>query len=208
MVGWGAPRRRGDGGGSEQVPPGLAAVGATGPVDVPHPVRLELSPHARLGRRMSALAAIFVLLVFHTAMILVAVVNWNKPPATAPALERGPCDTRLGATLVIYGGIGLCFVYLLFREWLYFARHAALPTLSNLVLLVLFYVCLCTAGGFLLYYTVTLRLSCSAEAPLLYQWAKAACLFFALITVLGLAVPIVRGLARVILAPLALCMIA
>ena len=162
-----------------------------------HPVRMELAPHARLGRRMSAAAAIFVLLIFHVAIVMVGVLNWNTP-----------CDTRLGVMLIVYGGIGLLFVYLLFREWLYYARLSSLPTVTNLLLLIVFYACLCTAGGLLSYYTVTLRASCASSAPLLYRWAQAAVLFFGIIVFLFLTVPVVRGLARVLLAPLALCMIA
>lgn len=175
--------------------------------EVPHPTQLELSPHARLGRRMKLSCAIAVLLVFHTSMILIAILHWNKPAETHPALEHGPCDTRLGASLIAYGIVGLGFVYLLFREWLYFARLSALPILSNLVLLILLCTCHFVAGGFLLYYTVTLRYVCAAQSPLVYRWAMAASLFFALVAFLALAIPLVRGLARVLLAPFALCLI-
>ena len=36
-----------------------------------------------------------------------------------------------------------------FREWLFYARLSSLPSLSNLLLLILFYCMLLTAGGFL-----------------------------------------------------------
>ena len=103
-----------------------------------HPVRMELAPHARLGRRMAASTAIFVLLTFHCSMIAVGVLNMNAN-----------CSEMLWMFLVIYGGVGLLFVYLLFREWLYYARLASLPSLFNLILLIIFYSCLTTAGGFL-----------------------------------------------------------
>ena len=54
----------------------------------------------------------------HTSMILIAILHWNKPAETHPALEHGPCDTRLGASLIAYGIVGLGFVYLLFRDFL------------------------------------------------------------------------------------------
>ncbi len=103
-----------------------------------HPVRMELAPHARLGRRMAASTAIFVLLVFHVSMVTIGALNWNAA-----------CDEQLWLFLVIYGGVGLLFVYLLFREWLYYARLSSLPTLANLILLIVFYALLSTAGGFL-----------------------------------------------------------
>ena len=109
-----------------------------------HPVRMELAPHARLGRRMAASTAIFVLLVFHCSMIAVGVLNMNAD-----------CSENLWLFLVIYGGVGLLFVYLLFREWLYYARLSSLPSLFNLVLLIIFYACLSTAGGFLVVRTRT-----------------------------------------------------
>lgn len=146
---------------------------------------------------MSTVAATFVLLVFHIAMMVVGILNWNTP-----------CDRKLGFVLIVYGGVGLLFVYLLCREWLYYARLSSLPTIINLLLLILFFLCLCIAGGFLTYYTVTLRSSCQASAPLLYRWAQASVLFFAILSLLFLSVPVVRGLARVFLAPFALCIIA
>ena len=162
-----------------------------------HPVRMELAPHLHLGRRLSALAATFVLLVFHSAMLVVGILNWNTP-----------CDMKLGLLLVVYGGVGLLFVYMLFREWLYYARLTSLPTVFNLALLIVFSVVLCTAGAFLTYYTITLRASCQMSAPLLYRWAQAAVLYFVIVSLLFISVPVVRGLARVLLAPCALCIIA
>ena len=44
-------------------------------------------------------------------------------------------------------------------------------------------------------------------APLLYRWCEAAVLFFAVLTALALLVPFVRGLARLLCAPCALCLI-
>ena len=137
-----------------------------------HPVRMELAPHARLGRRMAASTAIFVLLVFHVSMVTIGVLNMNSN-----------CAERLWLFLVIYGGVGLLFVYLLFREWLYYARLSSLPTLANLLLLIIFYALLSTAGGLLTYYTVMTRDSCSTTAPLLYRWCEAAVIFFAILTV-------------------------
>ena len=160
------------------------------------PVRMELAPHARLGRRMSAAAAIFVLLIFHTAMIVTGALNWNAD-----------CEQSLAFMLIIYGCIGLLFIYLLIREWLYFARLSSLPSCTNLILLILFYLCLCAAGAFLAYFTWTLHNACAISAPLLYLWAQAALLFFACITALVLIVPTIRALARILLAPCALCLI-
>ena len=89
-------------------------LGGGGPIDadeatpIMHPVRMELAPHARLGRRMHAATAIFVLLIFHIAMLVVGILNWNTPcDGTNPPL--------LPLFLVIYASIGLLFVYLLFR---------------------------------------------------------------------------------------------
>lgn len=161
-----------------------------------HPVRMELAPHARLGRRTSAASAIFVLLIFHVTMIIVGALNW-----------RNDCEAPLELFLIIYGGVGLTFVYILFREWLFYARLSSLPSLANLILLIVFYCCLSTAGGFLTYYTVLTHTTCGESAPLLYQWCQAAVLFFALITLLFLLVPLVRVLARLVLAPFALCII-
>lgn len=161
-----------------------------------HPVRMELAPHARLGRRMAASTAIFVLLTFHCSMIAVGVLNMNAN-----------CSEMLWMFLVIYGGVGLLFVYLLFREWLYYARLASLPSLFNLILLIIFYSCLTTAGGFLAYYTAITQDSCGTSAPLLYRWCQAAVLFFAILTILALIIPFVRGMARLLCAPCALCLI-
>ena len=158
MVGW-------QSGGGE-------ADGSDESTPIMQPVRMELAPHARLGRRMSASIAIFVLLVFHVSMIVAGILNWDAP-----------CQQRLALFLVVYGGIGLLFVYLLFREWLFYARLSSLPSLANLILLIVFYCCLSTAGGFLTYYTWTLRTTCSSAAPLLYRWAQAAVLFFGIIKV-------------------------
>jgi len=157
---------------------------------------MELAPHARLGRRVAAATAIFVLLVFHTAMIVTGALNWNAD-----------CEQPLSITLIVYGCVGLLFIYLLVREWLYFARLSSLPSCTNLILLIIFYMCLCVAGGFLFYYVYTLHNACALSAPLLYLWAQAAVLFFACITVLVLLVPTIRALARVLLAPCALCLI-
>lgn len=118
-----------------------------------HPVRMELAPHVRLGRRVNASMAIFVLLIFHVSILAVGILNWESA-----------CEGRLALFLIIYGGIGLLFIYLLFREWLYYARLSSLPTMTNLVLLILFYVCLCVAGGFL---TVRAR---SSERPARPAW--------------------------------------
>jgi len=55
--------------------------GGGGPIDpdeatpIMHPVRMELAPHARLGRRMHAATAIFVLLIFHIAMLVVGILT-------------------------------------------------------------------------------------------------------------------------------------
>ena len=65
-----------------------------------HPVRMELAPHARLGRRMHAMTAILVLLVFHVAMLCVGILNWMTPcDGTGPS--------KLALYLIIYAGIGL-----------------------------------------------------------------------------------------------------
>jgi len=117
------------------------------------------------------------------------------------------CKGHLAMFLVIYGGVGLLFVYLLFREWLYYARLSSLPTLSNMLLLVLFYCLLLTAGGFLSFYTWRSHTECHVSAPLLYRWCKAAVLFFAIIVLLFLVVPVVRVATRCLLAPFALCII-
>ena len=45
------------------------------------------------------------------------------------------------------------------------------------------------------------------SAPLLYRWCEAAVLFFAILTGLALLVPLVRGMARLLCAPCALCLI-
>ena len=145
---------------------------------------------------MSAAIAIFVLLIFHVAMVTVGALNWDAP-----------CSENLALFLIIYGGIGLLFVYILFREWLFYARLSSLPTATNLLLLVLFYVCLCAAGGFLTYATVVTRDECNLTAPLLYRWCSAAVLFFGCIVLLFLIVPLTRVLARLMLAPCALCLI-
>ena len=93
---------------------------------------------ARLGRRMAASTAIFTLLVFHVSMVTIGALNYDAD-----------CATHLWLYLVIYGGVGLLFVYLLFREWLYYARLSSLPTLFDLILLIIFYALLSTAGGLL-----------------------------------------------------------
>jgi len=161
-----------------------------------HPVRMELAPHVRLGRRVNASMAIFVLMIFHGSILAVGILNWESA-----------CEGRLALFLIIYGGIGLLFVYLLFREWLYYARLSSLPTMTNLVLLIVFYVCLCVAGGFLTWSTIALEDTCRNTAPLLYRWAYAAMLFFLIIFALALLVPSIRFTARCVLAPVALCMI-
>ena len=161
-----------------------------------HPVRMELAPHARLGRRMNTSIAIFVLLVFHVSMIVVGALNWSAP-----------CEGSLPQFLVFYGVAGLLFVYLLFREWLYYARLSSLPSMTNLVLLILFYVLLCVAGGLLTHSTVLFRDTCRNTAPLLYRWCFAAVLFFCIVTFLILLVPTVRVVSRCLLAPIALCII-
>ena len=104
-----------------------------------HPVRMELAPHARMGRRMSAAIAIFVLLVFHISMISVGALNYDAV-----------CQGRLALYLIIYGAVGLLFVYLLFREWLYYARLSSLPNFTNLALLIVFYIAFCVSGALLL----------------------------------------------------------
>ena len=165
-----------------------------------HPVRMELAPHARLGRRMHAATAIFVLLIFHIAMLVVGILNWNTPcDGTNPPL--------LPLFLVIYASIGLLFVYLLFREWLHYARLSSLPSYTNLFLLIVFFLLLSVAGSFLIYETVKTRYSCSETAPLLYRWSVAAAFFFAIFATLFLSVPLVRLLSRCLCAPIALCMI-
>ena len=97
---------------------------------------------------MAASTAIFVLLVFHVSVIVMGVLNWDSD-----------CGEALWIYLVAYGAVGLLFIYLLFREWLYYARPSSLPTLFNLILLIIFYALLSTAGGFL-----TVR----APAPLFF----------------------------------------
>ena len=119
-----------------------------------HPVRMELAPHARLGRRMAASTAIFVLLVFHVSMIVIGTLNMDAD-----------CGELLWLYLVIYGGVGLLFVYLLFREWLYYARLSSLPNLMNLVLLIVFYACLTTSGGFLAVRRAAAAAAARAPAP-------------------------------------------
>ena len=181
-------------------------LGGGGPIDadeatpIMHPVRMELAPHARLGRRMHAATAIFVLLIFHIAMLVVGILNWNTPcDGTNPPL--------LPLFLVIYASIGLLFVYLLFREWLHYARLSSLPSYTNLFLLIVFFLLLSVAGSFLIYETVKTRYSCSETAPLLYRWSVAAAFFFAIFATLFLSVPLVRLLSRCLCAPIALCMI-
>lgn len=156
--------------------------GGGGPQDpdeatpIMHPVRMELAPHARLGRRMHAATAIAVLLVFHVSMLVIGVLNWDMPC-------DGANPSKLALFLVIYASIGLLFVYLLFREWMYYARLSTLPSYTNLVLLILFFILLCVAGGFLIYEVVSMRNICQVSAPLLYRWAVAAAFFFAILAV-------------------------
>ena len=174
--------------------------GENAPIDeatpIMHPLRMELAPHARLGRRMSTSIAIFVLLVFHISMIAVGSLNWTAP-----------CEGSLPQFLIFYGAVGLLFVYLLFREWLYYAQLSSLPSMTNLVLLILFYVLLCVAGGLLTDSTIRFRDSCGEAAPLLYRWCFAAVLFFCIITFLFILVPTIRVVSRCLLAPIALCII-
>jgi hypothetical protein len=149
---------------------------------------------------MHAATAIFVLLIFHIAMLVVGILNWNTPcDGTNPPL--------LPLFLVIYASIGLLFVYLLFREWLHYARLSSLPSYTNLFLLIVFFLLLSVAGSFLIYETVKTRYSCSETAPLLYRWSVAAAFFFAILATLFLSVPLVRLLSRCLCAPIALCMI-
>jgi hypothetical protein len=45
------------------------------------------------------------------------------------------------------------------------------------------------------------------SAPLLYRWCEAAVLFFFILTGLALFIPLLRGFARLVCAPCALCCI-
>lgn len=111
-----------------------------------HPVRMELAPHARLGRRVNAIFAIMILLVFHSTLLVAGLLNWDVP-----------CEFQLSRFLVIYGGVGLLFVYLLLREWLYYARLGSWPSTISFLLLCVFYAALCGAGVILTMYTIRSR---------------------------------------------------
>jgi len=160
------------------------------------PVRMELAPHVRLGRRVNVTVAIMILLVFHTTLLVAGSLNWNVP-----------CEYQLSRFLVLYGAVGLSFVYLLVREWLFYSRLGSWPSTTSFLLLCVFYAALSGAGVVLTIYTIRSRDSCRLSAPLLYRWCFAAALFFVILSVLVLFVPVVRIVSRCVLAPVALCLI-
>jgi len=160
------------------------------------PVKMELAPHARLGRRVNAMFTAFILLVFHTSMIVAGLLNWDVP-----------CEFHLSRFLVIYGGCGLLFVYLLLREWLFYARLGSWPSTTAFLLMTIFYVCNIGSGVILAMYTFRARDTCRITAPLLYRWCFAGALFCAMLVGLCLIVPAVRCAARCVCAPIALCLI-
>ncbi|KAL1495628.1 hypothetical protein AB1Y20_016495 [Prymnesium parvum] len=160
------------------------------------PVKLELAPHARLGRRVNAVFAMVVLLVFHTTLIVSGVLNWDVP-----------CEYHLSRFLVIYGGCGLLFVYLLLREWMFYARLGSWPSTTTFLLLCIFYAANVGAGVILTMYTIRSRDTCRITAPLLYRWCFAAALFCCILIALCLLVPLIRCAARCFCAPIALCLI-
>eukprot|EP00966_Prymnesium_polylepis_P149304 3449406-Prymnesium_polylepis.1 len=183
------------------------------------PSKMELAPNARLGRRVNAVFAMAVLLVFHAALIVAGLLNRDVP-----------CEYNLSRFLVVYGSCGLLFVYLLLREWLYFARLGSWPSTITFLLLCVFYTANVSAGVILTMYTIRSRVcyvsphfahqgsltngahfcrqdTCRITAPLLYRWCFAAALFCCALIGLCLIVPIVRCAARCVCAPVALCLI-
>jgi len=170
---------------------------------------LVLTPHAKLGRRISVSAALIFMFGFHGALAVTAMLNWNVP-----------CDLPLPWFLLLFGLAGLAGSVAYFVLEVVFDREQlpGIPdprrggrtpklVVSALLLLTiglgLFGVVLLSTGP---------SSSCHVTSPIVYKWAYAASLAFSifgsllvLVPLLAIAMPFLAVLLMPFVACLATC---
>jgi len=170
---------------------------------------LVLTPHAKLGRRISVSAALIFMFGFHGALAVTAMLNWNVP-----------CDLPLPWFLLLFGLAGLAGSVAYFVLEVVFDREQlpGIPdprrggrtpklVVSALLLLTiglgLFGVVLLSTGP---------SSSCHVTSPIVYKWAYAASLAFSifgsllvLVPLLAIAMPFLAVLLMPFVACLAMC---
>jgi len=148
---------------------------------------LVLSPHAKLGRRISTSAALIFMFGFHGALVVTSILNWDVP-----------CDQPLRWFLLLFGLAGLAGSVAYFVVEVVFdqeqlpgvpdpRRGGRMPKLMVLLLLVL------TVGCGLmgtLYLANAHGSSCQNSAPIVYKWSFAAALAFGIFGSLLVVVPL------------------
>ena len=161
------------------------------------PARLELAPHARLGLNVSMAFALSILSLIHVAVLIVGALNVDAV-----------CERPLAVLLVLYGLGGLFFVALCVRQWCTISDLGAWPDRRMAVLIMVNLTFLFALGCTLVQYTSDTSDTCRLTAPILYRWSFAITLFFLILCSLVAVVPLLRILARCLIAPLALCLVA
>ena len=156
------------------------------------PTRLQMAPHAKAGYRASFGLSLFTLTLFNVMAITVAFLNWDTS-----------CEEPLATVLLWYGVAGMAFVAVLLRHFCYFNELGSWPSKQTATVCLLLLIAIFALGVGLIYVTVVTRETCRLTAPILWRWCFAIVLYFALIIVIGLAVPFLRCFCGCVIAPIA-----